>query len=88
MTPPFWIPVLPEAPPWLQVNAVSPITTWTRSNATSSSSATICPIAVSTPWPMSIFPKKAVTLPSGSTATHESSSSGVSGGRLPMVVGV
>jgi hypothetical protein len=39
--PPFWIPVLPLAPPWFTVQAVSPITTLTRSNGTSSSSATI-----------------------------------------------
>ena len=26
------MPVLPEAPPWLHVNAVSPMTTFTRSN--------------------------------------------------------
>jgi hypothetical protein len=39
--PPSWIPVLPLAPPWFTVQAVSPITTLTRSNGTSSSSATI-----------------------------------------------
>ncbi|HKM69981.1 MAG TPA: hypothetical protein VJX94_07935 [Stellaceae bacterium] len=55
--PPFWMPVLPLAPPWLTVNAVSPITTLTRSSGTSSSSATIWAIATSTPWPMSILPK-------------------------------
>mgnify|MGYP003693848465 CR=1 FL=1 len=38
--------------PW-----VSPITTLTRANGTSSSSATIWAIATSTPWPMSILPK-------------------------------
>ena len=27
--PPHWMPVLPEAPPWLQVKAVSPMTTLT-----------------------------------------------------------
>jgi hypothetical protein len=51
------VPVLPLAPPWFTVQAVSPITTLTRSNGTSSSSATIWAIATSTPWPMSILPK-------------------------------
>src|SRR5215510_11577362 len=77
---PFWMPVDPEAPPWLHVKAVSPITTFTRSNFTSSSSATIWPMATSTPWPMSILPKNAVTLPSGRMAIQESSSSGSNGG--------
>src|SRR5688572_27862761 len=84
--PPSCVPVLPEAPPWLQVKAVSPITTSTFSNATSSSSATICAIATSTPWPMSILPKKAVTRPSGRTAIHESSSLGSNGGLPPGTV--
>jgi len=55
--PPFCTPVLPLAPPWLTVSAVSPITTLTRANGTSSSSATIWAIATSTPWPISILPK-------------------------------
>src|SRR5262245_29908040 len=73
---PSEIPVLPEAPPWLQEVPVSPISTSTRSNATSSSSATICAIAGSRLCPMSILPKKACTRPLGRTAIHESSSVG------------
>src|SRR5256712_3199967 len=78
--PPFDTPVLPEAPPWLHEVPVSPISTSTLSQATSSSSATICAIATSRLCPMSILPKKACTRPSGSTATQESSSVGTSGG--------
>src|SRR5690348_12089009 len=44
-------------------------------------------MATSTPWPMSILPKKAFTLPSGSTAIQESSSSGVSAGLPPTLCG-
>src|SRR5262249_31588569 len=73
---PSWIPVLPEAPPWMQDVPVSPMTTSTRSKATSSSSATICAIAGSRLCPMSILPKKACTRPLGSTAIQESSSVG------------
>src|SRR3954464_7675692 len=73
---PCEIPVLPEAPPWLQEVPVSPISTSTRSNGTSSSSATICAIAGSRLCPMSILPKKACTRPLGSTAIQESSSPG------------
>src|SRR6185369_1469222 len=73
---PSWIPVLPEAPPWLHEVPVSPISTSTRSKATSSSSATICAIAGSRLCPMSILPKKACTRPLGSTAIQESSSVG------------
>ena len=62
--PPNWMPVEPEAPPWFTVVAVSPMTTVTALNGTSSSSATICPMATYSPWPMSILPKNAVTLPS------------------------
>src|SRR5438046_1009141 len=80
---PVWIPVLPEAPPWLQVSAVSPMTTSTLATSTSSSSATICAIAMSRDWPMSILPKKALTRPLGRIATQESSSLGRSGGLLP-----
>src|SRR5712664_249718 len=82
---PFETPVLPEAPPWLQEVAVSPISTATLSNPTSSSSATTWATATSRPWPMSILPKKAFTRPSGRTAIQESSSVGTSGG-LPAVV--
>jgi hypothetical protein len=57
----------------LTVEAVSPITTLTRSNGTSSSSATIWPMATSTPCPISILPKKAVMPPSGRTAIQLSS---------------
>jgi hypothetical protein len=64
----------------LQVSAVSPITTSTFSKATSSSSATICAIATSRHWPMSILPKNVVTRPSGSIAIQESSSVGSSAG--------
>src|SRR5467141_852681 len=78
--PPFDTPVLPEAPPWLHDVPESPISTSTLSQATSSSSATICAIATSRLCPMSILPKKACTRPSGSTATQESSSVGTSGG--------
>src|SRR5215471_4181897 len=39
---------------------------------------------MSSDWPMSILPKKAVTRPSGATATHESSSVGTSAGLLSM----
>src|SRR6266446_4429115 len=74
------MPVLPEAPPWLQVSAVSPMTTSTLSTATSSSSATTCAMAMSSDWPMSILPKKAVTRPSAPIATQESSSVGTRAG--------
>src|SRR6266545_5291 len=77
---PFETPVLPEAPPWLQEVAVSPITTSTLSKPTSSSSATTCAAAMSRPWPMSILPKKAFTRPSGRTASQESSSVGTRAG--------
>src|SRR5262249_4899432 len=77
---PMKMPVEPDAPPWLQVSAVSPMTTSTLATSTSSSSATICAIAMSSDWPMSILPKKAVTRPSGATATQESSSVGESAG--------
>src|SRR5712664_4701392 len=43
-------------------------------------------IAISSDWPMSILPKKAVTLPSGRIATQESSSVGTSGGLTPAAV--
>src|SRR2546426_8170395 len=81
--PPFDTPVLPEAPPWLHEVPVSPISTSTLSQATSSSSATICAIATSRLCPMSILPKKACTRPSGSTAIQESSSVGTSAGLPP-----
>src|SRR6266404_4839924 len=77
---PCEMPRLPEAPPWLHEVPVSPISTSTLSQATPSSSATICAIATSRLCPMSILPKKACTRPSGSTATQESSSVGTSGG--------
>src|SRR2546429_7787246 len=83
--PPFDTPVLPEAPPWLHEVPVSPISISTLSQATSSSSATICAIATSRLCPMSILPKKACTRPSGSIAHQESSSVGTSGG-LPAVI--
>ncbi len=57
--------------------------TLTALNGTSSSSATIWPIATNTPWPMSILPKKAETVPSWLTAMKEESWSGVSGGLMP-----
>src|SRR5215471_2855604 len=38
---------------------------------------------MSSDWPMSILPKKAVTRPSGATATQESSSVGERGGLVP-----
>src|SRR5256886_2941799 len=81
---PCEMPRLPEAPPWLHEVPVSPMSTSTLSQATSSSSATICAIATSRLCPMSILPKKACTRPSGSTATQESSSVGASAG-LPAV---
>ena len=62
--PPSWMPVEPDAPPWFTLVAVSPMNTVTALNGTSSSSATICPIATNRPWPMSILPKKAETVPS------------------------
>ena len=43
-TPPRWMPVEPEAPPWFTLVRVSAISTLTRPNGTSSSSATIWPI--------------------------------------------
>src|SRR5438034_6862515 len=46
---------------------------WIFSIATSSSSAAICIVAVSTPVPSSTLPVKTVTLPSPATETHESS---------------
>src|SRR6266850_3360817 len=77
---PFDTPVLPEAPPWLHDVPVSPMSTATLSKPTSSSSATIWATATSSPCPMSILPKKACTLPFGSTAIQESSSPGTSAG--------
>src|SRR5438046_2420821 len=77
---PFDTPVLPEAPPWLHDVPVSPMRTATLSKPTSSSSATIWATATSSPCPMSILPKKACTLPFGSTAIQESSSPGTSAG--------
>src|SRR5262245_59659357 len=77
---PWDTPVLPDAPPWLHEFAVSPIKTSTRSTPTSSSSATIWAIATSRLWPMSILPKKALTLPSGRIAIQESSSPGTRAG--------
>src|SRR6266850_602273 len=77
---PFDTPVLPEAPPWLHDVPVSPMTTATLSKPISSSSATIWATATSSPCPISILPKKACTLPFGSTAIQESSSPGTSGG--------
>src|SRR5262249_2029476 len=74
------MPVEPEAPPWFTLVAVSPMITLTALNGTSSSSATIWPMAVNRPWPMSILPKKADTLPSALTAMKEASWSGISGG--------
>ena len=62
------MPVDPDAPPWFTLVAVSPMITLTLLNGTSSSSATIWPMAVNRPWPMSILPKKAETLPSASMA--------------------
>src|SRR6476661_5802554 len=78
--PPSWMPVEPEAPPWFTLVAVSPMITVTALNGTSSSSATICPMATNRPWPMSILPKKAETVPSALTAIYEESWSGISGG--------
>src|SRR6185295_12309292 len=78
--PPFWMPVEPEAPPWFTVTAVSAMMTLTLLNGTSSSSATIWPMATCRPWPMSILPKKAETVPSALTAIYEESWSGISGG--------
>ena len=66
--PPNWMPVEPDAPPWFTLVAVSPMMTLTALNGTSSSSATIWPMAVNRPWPMSILPKKAETVPSALTA--------------------
>ena len=77
------MPVEPEAPPWFTEVAVSPMITLTALNGTSSSSATIWPMATNTPWPMSILPKKAETEPSALIAMKEESWSGVSGGLPP-----
>src|SRR3954447_8736882 len=78
--PPSWMPVEPEAPPWFTLVAVSPMITVTALNGTSSSSATICPMATNRPWPISILPKKAETGPSALIAIYEESWSGISGG--------
>ena len=43
-TPPRWMPVEPEAPPWFTLVRVSAMNTVTALNGTSSSSATIWPI--------------------------------------------
>src|SRR3954454_4377806 len=74
------MPVEPDAPPWFTLVAVSPMWTLTALNGTSSSSATIWPMATNRPWPMSILPKKADTVPSALTAMKDESWSGVSGG--------
>ena len=80
------MPVEPEAPPWFTLVAVSPMKTVTALNGTSSSSATICPMATNRPWPMSILPKKAETVPSALTAMNEDSWSGISGGLVAIAV--
>ena len=71
--PPLWMPVEPEAPPWFTLVAVSPMMTLTALNGTSSSSATIWPMATNSPCPMSILPKNADTVPSAFTAMKEAS---------------
>ena len=55
------------------------MTILTLSKGTSSSSEISWPNAVSIPVPMSIRPVKTVTLPSRPIASHESSSSGITG---------
>src|SRR3954466_16250353 len=44
-----------------------------RVNATSSSSAAICAMAVTAPWPSSTLPENTVTEPGGSNRTQRSS---------------
>src|SRR3954469_10531679 len=51
---------------------VSPATMTIRSGATSSSSAAICAIAVTVPWPSSTLPEKTRTVPGGSMRTQRS----------------
>ena len=64
----------------------------TRAKGTSSSSATICESDVWLPWPRSVLPVKAVTVPSPWIASHESSADGSStaghvvGASLPSLV--
>ena len=72
VAPPSCTPVEPDTPPWSGVRRVSASTTETRSTGRSSSSATIWAMATSTPWPTSGLPKKAVTRPSGPTASQAS----------------
>ena len=57
-----------QRPMWFTLVAVSPMITLTALNGTSSSSATIWPMATNRPCPMSILPKKAETVPSALTA--------------------
>ena len=71
--PPNWMPVEPEEPPWFTLLAVWPMMTVTALNGTSSSSATIWPMAVNRPCAMSVLPKNADTLPSALTAMNDDS---------------
>ena len=81
--PPNWMPVEPDEPPWFTLVAVSPMMTVTALWGTSSSSATIWPIAVKRPCAISVLPKNADTVPSALTAMNDDSWSGVSGGLRP-----
>src|SRR6185369_7619706 len=62
--PATWTDRLPHVGPWSGVSAVSPSTSFTRSSATSSSSATICGSATRRPVPRSTLPVYIVTVPS------------------------
>ncbi|CFM02516.1 Uncharacterised protein [Bordetella pertussis] len=72
----IWIVALAIVGPWFGAASVCPSTISTRSNATSSSSATICASAVRTPVPRSTCPLNACTRPSARTAMN---TSGVAG---------
>src|SRR5579885_305249 len=66
------MPVLPAVGPWSGVSAVSPSMSAMRSTGMSSSSATICRMAMRNPVPRSTLPLYTVTLPSGCTARKPS----------------
>ena len=71
---PFSVPVdwLPDVVPWSTECQVSDWMCLIFSNATSSSSATSCFVAVTVPWPSSTLPVFITTVPSVPIACHES----------------
>ena len=62
---------LPAVVPWSTVSPVIPCTILVFEKATSSSSATICRVAVSVPVPSSTLPVETVTMPFLPIASQE-----------------